>query len=84
MGSGAIDPIAQSKRVFWRPSTIASPEVALKVGDPVCYKLDAVDHKERTVDPVHLGLTRDTYQEGEQEMTGRLFNVEEPDESYSW
>lgn len=75
MGSGAIDPIAQSKRVFWRPAT---PGTALRVGDPVCYKLDAVDHKERTVDPVHLGLTRDTYQEGEQEMTGRLFNVEEP------
>lgn len=75
MGSGAIDPIAQSKRVFWRPAT---PGTALRVGDPVCYKLDAVDHKERTVDPVHLGLTRDTYQEGEQEMTGRLFSVEEP------
>lgn len=79
MSSGAIDPIAVTKRVFWRPSAVASPEVALKVGDPVCYKLDAVDHKERTVDPVHLGLTRDTYAEGEQEMTGRLFSVEEPD-----
>jgi len=75
MSSGAIDPIAQTKRVFWRPAT---PGTALIAGDPVCYKLDAVDHKERTVDPTHLGLTIDTYAEGEQEMTGRLFSVEEP------
>jgi hypothetical protein len=75
MSSGAIDPIAVTKRVFWRPAT---PGTALIAGDPVCYKLDAVDQKERTVDPVHLGLTRDTYAEGEQEMTGRLFSVEEP------
>jgi len=75
MSSGAIDPIAVTKRVFWRPTT---PGTALQVGDIVCYKLDAVDHKERTVDPTHIGLTKDTYAEGEQEMTGRLFNVEEP------
>jgi len=75
MSSGAIDPIAVAKRVFWRPVTTGTP---LKVGDPVCYKLDAVDHKKRTVDPTHLGLTIDTYAEGEQEMTGRLFSVEEP------
>jgi len=75
MSSGAIDPIAVIKRVFWRPATTGT---ALKAGDPVCYKLDAVDHKERTVDPTHLGLTIDTYAEGEQEMTGRLFSVEEP------
>jgi len=74
MSSGAIDPIAQSKRVFFR----STDSVTLAVGDAVCYKNDAVDHKERTIDPVHLGLTRDTYAEGEQEMTGRLFNVEEP------
>lgn len=74
MGSGAIDPIAQSKRVFFR----STDSVTLSVGDAVCYKNDAVDYKERTVDPTHLGLTRDTYAEGEQEMTGRLFNVEEP------
>ncbi|MCK5615805.1 hypothetical protein KAR91_78805 [Candidatus Pacearchaeota archaeon] len=76
MSSGAIDPIAVTKRVFWRPSTTGT---ALKVGDPVCYKQDAVDHKERTVDPTHLGLTIDTYGQGEQEFTGRLFSVEEPD-----
>jgi len=75
MSSGAIDPIAQTKRVFWRPVTT---DTALRTGDPVCYKLDAVDHKERTVDPTHLGLTEDTYAEGSQEMTGRLFSVEEP------
>jgi len=75
MSSGAIDPIAQTKRVFWRPATTGT---ALRTGDPVCYKLDAVDHKERTVDPTHLGLTEDTYAEGSQEMTGRLFSVEEP------
>ena len=77
MSSGAIDPIAQSKRVFFRPSD-AGVAIVLSVGDAVCYKRDAVDHKERTVDPTHLGLTIDTYAEGEQEMTGRLFSVEEP------
>lgn len=77
MSSGAIDPIAVTKRVFYRPSD-AGVAIVLSPGDAVCYKLDAVDHKERTVDPVHLGLARDTYAEGEQEMTGRLFSVEEP------
>lgn len=75
MSSGAIDPLAVTKRVFWRPYDTT---IVLKAGDPVCYRLDAADHKKRIVDPVHLGLTRDTYVEGEQEMTGRLFCVEEP------
>lgn len=75
MSSGAIDPIAVTKRVFWRPATSGTP---LLVGDPVCYRLDAEDHKKRTVDPVHLGLVKDTYAEGKQEMTSRLFCVEEP------
>jgi len=77
MSSGAIDPIAQTKRVFFRP--VDSTDV-LKPGDSVCYNWDSVtDHKERTADPVHLGLTQDTYAEGEQEFTGRLFIVEKPD-----
>ena len=76
MSSGAIDPINVTKRVFWRPVTSTT---VLKVGQPVCYNSDCVcDHKERTGDPTHLGLTIDTYAEGEQEFTGRLFIVEEP------
>jgi hypothetical protein len=76
MSSGAIDPIAESKRVFFRPTTTTD---VLRVGDLVCYNSDLVsDHKERTVDPTHLGLTIDTYAEGEQEFTGRLFIVEKP------
>ena len=75
MSSGAIDPIAVTKRVFWRPTSTGTP---LQVGDAVCYRLDDEDHKKRTVDPTHLGLTQDTYAEGEQEFTGRLFSVEEP------
>ena len=76
MSSGAIDPIAVSKRVFWRPETAST---VAKVGTPVCYNHGVnTDHKERTVDPTHLGLTIDTYAEGEQEFTGRMFNVELP------
>jgi hypothetical protein len=77
MGSGAIDPINVTKKVFWRPVT-ATTEI--KVGQPVCYNSDSVqDHKERTADASgHLGLTADTFAEGEQEFTGRLFIVEEP------
>lgn len=76
MSSGAIDPINVTKRVFWRPVTSTT---VLKVGQPVCYNSDAVvDHKERTADPTHLGLTLDTYAEGAQDFTGRLFIVEEP------
>lgn len=76
MGSGSIDPINRTKRVFWRPVTATT---VLKVGQPVCYNSDAVvDHKERTADPAHLGLTQDTYAEGEQEFTGRMYIVEEP------
>ncbi len=76
MSSGAIDPINRTKRVFWRPDTDTT---VLKVGQPVCYNSKAVhDHKERTIDPTHLGLTIDTYAEGKQEFTGRLFVVEEP------
>lgn len=75
MSSGAIDPIAVAKRVFWRPVT----EATLKVGQPVCYSSDSIyDYQGRSVDPVHLGLTRDTYAEGEQEKTARLLVVEEP------
>ena len=76
MSSGAIDPIARTKRVFWRPDTDAT---VLKVGQPVCYASDCItDHKERTADPTHLGLRKDSYAEGKQEFTGRLFIVEEP------
>lgn len=76
MSSGAIDPIAQTKRVFFRPVTSTD---TIRVGDLVCYNSDAVcDHKERTVDPVHLGLTQHTYAEGAQDFTGRLFIVEKP------
>lgn len=76
MSSGAIDPIAQSKRVFWRPAT---PATVLKVGQPVCYHSDSIyDHKDRSKDPTHLGLTEDTYADGAQDKTARLFCVEEP------
>lgn len=76
MSSGAIDPINRTKRVFWTPVTTTT---ILKVGQPVCYNSDSVlDHKARSVDPVHLGLGIDTYAQGEQEFTGRLFVVEEP------
>ncbi len=76
MGSGAYDVYCTTKRVYWRPVTATT---VLKIGQPVCYNSDAVvDHKERTADPTHLGLTKDTYAEGEQEFTGRLFIVEEP------
>jgi len=82
MSSGAIDPITQTKRVFWRPNTATT---VAKVGQPVSYNVDAVaDHKERTVDPTHIGLTQDTYAEGEQEFTGRLFCVEEVDISNAY
>ena len=77
MSSGAIDPIAVAKRVFFRPATSSDK---IKVGDSVCYNWDiSSDHKERTVDPTHFGLTIDTYAEGEQEFTGRMFIVEKPD-----
>jgi len=76
MSSGAIDPINVTKRVFWTPVTTTT---VLKVGQPVCYNSDSVlDHKARSVDPTHLGLTIDTYAQGEQEFTGRLFVTEEP------
>ena len=76
MSSGAIDPINVTKRVFWTPVTTTT---ILKVGQPVCYNSDSVlDHKARSVDPTHLGLTIDTYAQGEQEFTGRLFVTEEP------
>lgn len=76
MGSGAYDISCPVKRVFFRPSTAAD---TIRVGDQVCYNSDSVqDHKERTADPSHLGLTQDTYAEGEQEFTGRLFIVEKP------
>jgi len=76
MSSGAIDPITQTKRVFWRPVTEVT---VIKVGQPVCYHSDSVlDHKDRDADPTHLGLTEDTYAEGAQDFTARLFCVEEP------
>ena len=76
MGSGAYDAYCLTKRVYFRPSSSTD---TVRVGDLVCYNSDAVvDHKERTVDPTHLGLTKDTYAEGEQEFTGRLFIVEKP------
>jgi len=76
MSSGAIDPIAQSKRVFFHADTTTA---SLKVGQPVCYNSDSVlDHKKRTSDPAHIGITQHTYAEGAQDFTGRLFVVEEP------
>ncbi|MCK5608881.1 hypothetical protein KAR91_43815 [Candidatus Pacearchaeota archaeon] len=78
MSSGAIDPITQSKRVFFRPSTSGD---IIRVGDCVCYNHDInTDHKERSSDPTHLGLTQDTYADGAQDRTGRLFIVEQPGE----
>jgi len=75
MSSGAIDPIAQSKRVFFRPSSADT----VRVGDLVCYNWDIdTDHKERTADPTHIGLTEHTYADGAQDKTGRLFIVEKP------
>ena len=75
MSSGAIDPIAQSKRVFFRPSAADT----VRVGDLVCYNWDIDgDHKERSSDPTHLGLRDDDYAEGAQDYTGRLFIVEKP------
>ena len=77
MSSGAIDPIAQSKRVFFRPAAADT----VRVGDLVCYNWDIErDHKERASDPTHLGLRNDTYTEGAQDFTGRLFIVEKPTE----
>lgn len=76
MGSGAYDAYCLTKRVYFRPSSSTD---TVRVGDLVCYNSDIVkDHKERTADPSHLGLTQDTYAEGEQEFTGRLFIVEKP------
>jgi len=75
MSSGAIDPIAQSKRVFFRPAAADT----VRVGDLVCYNWDIErDHKERASDPTHIGLTQHTYAEGAQDFTGRLFIVEKP------
>jgi len=76
ISSGAIDSIAVTKRVFWRPDTEST---ILKVGQPVCYHSDSIyDHKDRSSDPTHLGLRDDTYAEGAQDKTARLFCVEEP------
>ena len=75
MGSGAFDVYCPTKRVFFRPSA----DDTVRVGDQVCYNSDIeLDHKERAADPSHLGLTQDTYEEGAQEFTGRLFIVEKP------
>jgi len=82
MSSGAIDPIAQTKRVFFRPDTDTTS--ILKVGHAVCYNSDIVgDHKERAgvVRPPtdeHLGGAGTAYAEGAQTYTGRLFIVERP------
>lgn len=77
MSVGAIDPIAQSKRVFFRQSGDT-----VRVGDLVCYNWDITgDHKERSSAPQssHLGGSgATTYAEGNQSYTGRLFIVEKP------
>lgn len=77
MSVGAIDPIAVTKRVFWRPTTTGT---LLKTGDPVCYRPDLADQKKRTTNPAagHIGGVGTTYAEGSQTATGRLFVVEEP------
>jgi len=80
MSTGAIDPIAQSKRVFFRPTTESN---TIRVGDAVCYNSDiAGDHKERGVgsNPPsdHIGGAGTAYAEGVQTYTGRLFIVEQP------
>lgn len=80
MGVGAYDKFAETKRVFFRPSTSTD---RVKVGDSVCYNWDiSADHKERTVHPAtgdlnSAGIT--AYAEGNQSYTGRLFIVEKPD-----
>lgn len=80
MSVGAVDPIAQTKRVFWRPATAST---VAKVGQPVNYNEDiAGDHKERSSHPNtnHLGGDSATaYAEGNQSYTGRMFIVEEVD-----
>lgn len=71
--SHAVDPIAETKPVYWRPVTATT---VIKVGQPVCYNSDlAADYKERTTQPISGGST---YAEGSQNYTGRLFIVEEP------
>lgn len=72
MFSENIDPLAITKRVYWRPVTTGT---ALKVGDPVCYCKDEQDYRERTTQPASGGTA---YAAGSQNYTGALFIVEEP------
>lgn len=81
MSAGAIDPILQSKRVFFRPTSTTD---IIKVGQLVCYNSDVQqDHKGRSSNPVddHLGGAGTTYAEGAQTYTSRLFCVEKPKEA---
>ena len=79
MTVGAIDPIAVSKRVFFRPTDTTD---TIRVGQLVCYNSDlARDHKNRASNPAddHLGGDSATaYAEGAQTYTARLFVVEKP------
>ncbi len=76
MGVSGIDPIAQKKRVVFRPSTASD---TIRVGDSVCYNSDlAADYKERSSNPVSAGTT---YAEGAQTYNARLFIVEKPAEA---
>ena len=79
MTVGAIDPIAVSKRVFFRPTDTTD---TIRVGQLVCYNSNlARDHKNRATNPAddHLGGdSATTYAEGAQTYTARLFVVEKP------
>ena len=73
MMPGAVDPMAETKAVYWRPVTATT---VIKVGQPVCYNSDlAADYKERATTPNSGGAA---YAEGAQNYNARLFVVEEP------
>lgn len=73
MMPGAIDPIAETKAVYFRPDS--STDV-VRVGDLVCYNWDLeTDYKERDETPISGGTA---YAEGAQNYNGRLFVVEKP------
>jgi len=74
---GAPDPIAERKKVWFRPSSSTD---TVRVGDLVCYNSDlAADWKERTTNRSPGGaLDATTYAEGNQTYNARLFVVEKP------
>lgn len=78
MGVDGSDPIAQKKRVVWRPTD--STDVLI-VGQPVFYNSNATtDYKERSTTPISGGTA---YAEGSQNYNARLFVVERPYTDYA-